>query len=1508
MKSVMNTAHRQRALSGVALAALIGFQFAAPTAYAANECGALNPANGSVVCAPGAYAGGIAYGSNPQPPGNTNDVGVTLSNGVAVNTSGANGVSVTTNNGGTAQVDFQGNASVTTSGAPNGAGVNIVSGADVVVNGAAATGSVNTNAANSAGFSLSSVAAAIRSVTYNFLGSITTRGADSAGVSAQNVDEFGTVGSPNTIGSVTTHGDNSAGVDVSIRSGGPVASSVVIAAPEAIRTFGASSNAIDITAPAGTSTTVDITSTGGIETQGANSKGISVAIDSGSVAIHAGSVATQGAGATAIDINVLNSGSVAIDNLDTVTTSALDAKGVVAKTNQGNVSIDATGATIQTGAAGAEAITATGNASIDASGATVVTQADNSNGLSAKTGTGDAVVAGAGGRATAATVDITTNGANSTGALAEAGTGDADVNLNGTVKTKGDGANGVQATVTGAGTATAVFGAGTIDTQGADASGIVASNTGTGDAVATANGSTITTKGANAVGVKASAVDGNATASIDPTTITTWGDGAHAVQATVTGTGTATASSTGDVLTTNGQNANGILASNTGTGDANASANGSTITTKGEGSHAIQASVSGAGTATATSTNDTILTSGKGATGVNALNTGTGSATASATDSSITTAGEQAHGLQARTSAGDATAETSGGVVKTSGAAANGLDAESTGGNAAALAGGSVSTSGDGAAAVAARATGGNATAATKVGSNANVSTTGDGSHGLAAQSLSGGDASATVVAGTGVKTTGAGSHAVSVNSADGNATATTEAGSSVQTDGAGSAGLLVRAFKSAMATVGDLLTVNGSGSKGVDVASTGATAADGATATINASVQANGAGATAVSAATNGGTARVDVNADVFATGANGIAIEALSTTGVGVVDLKGNVTAGGTGVHLGAAGGNTLTNNAGFALNGGSVAAVHVDNGAATIVNDGTMGASGNRLVLADGAAGAIDVTNSGSMTGFMTMSGNDNTVTNALGATWTAKATSDFGTGNNTVTNAGVLRTDPAEAGTASVVFNGLTTLANKATGLITMINGKEGDRIATSGKYVADAGARLGLDAHLGGPGSRADTFAIGGSATGTTTIAVNDTNAGPGRYNPDGITLVTVGGANAIDSFRLASGPIDKGLWQYDLARFGTGTYKLVTAPAGEVMAAPSLLSQANRYWQVGQNAFDDHRASIRAKISGSAPSVAAPQQALGYTASAQNPFDDVFGSVNFDKANFSTTMGAGTAFWGQVVHASFTDRLNNATSAGSSSWSYDTHTKQDLTRFLGGIDFGAELHGDTALSFGLFGGYGTSDGSMNTAASGGLRSGLSSLGMKGTSIGGYAQYMAGPWWVGASTLYDSLDNNYRIDRVGFSSKQKGSIWGTQIDGGYTVNWSFGSIEPYIALTYLSARYDDIDSPWGRFAFGNHDGLDGKIGARTRIPVWASDAWNATLLGNLAITHGFKEGGLVTFDGFAIPNAKVANWGNIGGGVEVGSRDNSLTGYVKGDWLAASGMNGYSVLGGLNYRW
>ena len=273
-----------------------------------------------------------------------------------------------------------------------------------------------------------------------------------------------------------------------------------------------------------------------------------------------------------------------------------------------------------------------------------------------------------------------------------------------------------------------------------------------------------------------------------------------------------------------------------------------------------------------------------------------------------------------------------------------------------------------------------------------------------------------------------------------------------------------------------------------------------------------------------------------------------------------------------------------------------------------------------------------------------------------------------------------------------------------------------------------------------------------------------------------------------------------------------------------------------------------------------------------------------------------------------MIHQQFTDKKNSSYSNGSVAYSYDSTTDQSLTRFIGGVDLGADLRANSAVSFGIYGGYGTADGKMNTAVTGGLKTGLSSLSLRGSSIGGYAQYLNGPWWVGLSGLYDILDADYRIDRVGFADKIKGNVWGVQADAGWTVRWTYGTVEPFAALTWLSTDYGTVDSPWGQFAFGNQAGLDGKVGVRSHTPFWKADGWVASVLAEGAYAHTFTGKNIATFDGFALPNMTASSWGNVGGGLEVATRDGRISGYAKADWLASSGVSGYNVLGGMTYRW
>jgi hypothetical protein len=564
--------------------------------------------------------------------------------------------------------------------------------------------------------------------------------------------------------------------------------------------------------------------------------------------------------------------------------------------------------------------------------------------------------------------------------------------------------------------------------------------------------------------------------------------------------------------------------------------------------------------------------------------------------------------------------------------------------------------------------------------------------------------------------------------------------------------------------------------------------------------------------------------------------------------------------------------------------------------------------------------------------------NTVSNSNN--WFTDGTNNFGTGAaNVLTNTGLIQAgSPARntpvtfdglsavnnsgeflatstPGTAAVSFSGPgLSFNNLATGIVTMQNTipTVGDKITINGNYTGTAGSILGVDAHLGGPGSKADVLAVTGNTAGTTKINVRDDDpSSPGHFNPTGITVVTVGGTSNASNFTLANGPIDKGLWEYTLAKLGNN-FALITVPSGEVMALPTLVSQSTRFWQTGESSVEDHRASMRAAFSGAPALTGEPGYggpALGYSGvdGFDNPFDHMFDNNGKTDADRAKSAPGQSAVWAQAVHASFTESTNSTAAIGPG-FSFDNSTSQSLTRFLGGVDFGSQMSKSAAMSFGLYGGYGTSTGTMTTTGSGGIMGGLSSFNFTGTSFGGYAQYLVGPWWVGVSTLYDKLDGTYDISRLGFSQSTKGSVWGSQVDAGWKVDLNqYGSVEPYVALTYIVTTLNDIVTPNGQVSFGDQSGVDGKIVARGRMPVYSYQDWDFTLLANLAIVHDFNAATPVTFDGFVVPNTTSANWGDIGAGVEVGQKGGAFTGYLKGDWITASGLTGTSFQGGLHYR-
>ena len=232
-------------------------------------------------------------------------------------------------------------------------------------------------------------------------------------------------------------------------------------------------------------------------------------------------------------------------------------------------------------------------------------------------------------------------------------------------------------------------------------------------------------------------------------------------------------------------------------------------------------------------------------------------------------------------------------------------------------------------------------------------------------------------------------------------------------------------------------------------------------------------------------------------------------------------------------------------------------------TIINSGDIGASSQLAIVVKN--GPADIFNTGTIDGFVWLDADD-TFINQAGGTFEARGTSDFdkyGTGG---TDLFVNQAGATVHATGDTRFVNLETFKNQ--GLISTVDGATGDSFTISntvgGKdlnFVASGNSTLAVDAFLGGPSnSSSDTFTIEGNVSGVTTVEINNTNAGPGVYNPTGIKLVTVTGKTPnSNAFQLAK-PIDTGFFDYDLffTPTGSGFWSLKSYPG----AGAQLLAAA----------------------------------------------------------------------------------------------------------------------------------------------------------------------------------------------------------------------------------------------------------------------------------------------------------------------------------------------------------
>lgn len=608
------------------------------------------------------------------------------------------------------------------------------------------------------------------------------------------------------------------------------------------------------------------------------------------------------------------------------------------------------------------------------------------------------------------------------------------------------------------------------------------------------------------------------------------------------------------------------------------------------------------------------------------------------------------------------------------------------------------------------------------------------------------------------------------------------------------------------------------------------------------------------------------------------------------GTWNLRNNASTAVLAASLGTSGANTLT-NAGT-INAGNSAATAASTfaGVQTITNSGTINA---------GLSGSADVTTFTASGAAQTMSNSGTVKVHGLLA---------FEGGSSAATNTGTLDMRTSGAATTDLatfnvaVSGGATHLSNTyAPGAAYNFNG--------------GANSTLGLDTFIGAVGSTgssvpSDRLLVSGNVTGNTGIAINDTNGGPGAYNPIGITLVAVNGTSSnafslqsvagtgdvLQSSRGPMGSIKKGFWVYPLLQTthavaaadglsGTNAseYRLYGLPDAEALELPFAITGAESIW------YDT---------------------AAGWT-ERQNELRDDF-------AGGSSTTEPGV--WLKVI-GHWTDRdvplyspasLVDAASALSG---VDLSYNQNTYSVQAGIDKSWHVGRDGLLVAGLSVGY------VESSLS--FKSDDDAFGYSGANLAGSLGYLNGPFFIDTLIKGDFLNVDYDFKNLtpfGYS-KQDGDVlsWGVLSSAGLHLpfdrdNQHGAFIEPLLSFAYTRSDLDDFSALGTTADYSMGETLRGAIGGRLGARLFddGGTVLNGALTGKYWYEFTNKASLVMKSAGpdLQLNDAGLGKgYGEITAMLNIGNADGrGVSGYIDGGAKFGSRFTTIQASAGIRYQW
>ena len=878
-----------------------------------------------------------------------------------------------------------------------------------------------------------------------------------------------------------------------------------------------------------------------------------------------------------------------------------------------------------------------------------------------------------------------------------------------------------------------------------------------------------------------------------------------------------------NAITTTGANADGISAS---TDTSAITIRSGSINTAGTNAIGIDANSDGGNLNITSSTIRTTGTGGGGffggAVGILAQTGSTGTVTVNSTK--INTAGIDAFGIRAVSNTG-ALSVTSG-TIDTTGVNADGI-AVTTAGTATINSGAITTTGANADGIVASGVTGAN------IGFTS-ISTTGANANGVlvpAGVQFFGPRASATVaVNGGSVSTVGATSDGV--RAIAGTGTSTVNVTGNISTQGANSRGIFATGPMGVTVTNGGTISTVGATSNGVDASST----AGPVNVTVN-NVTTRGNGSRAVVATSTTGNATATVNGELRTTGTTADALT-VTSGGNGVVNVGtrgGFVTAQGNFIVLNSAGTSTL-NNAGIIANNGNGFAVVATGGPVTINNSGNLSSD---IVL---TGGADRINNSG---------------------TFTVGPNPDFGAGVDSFVNSGTILVGTGATATVSPTFTGLESLTNSGT--IDLRNGRAGDTLTLPGTYTG-ANGTLGLDVMLGAT-SVADQLIIGGAATGTTTIQLNQLAGSQPLFN-SGTVLVRAATTSDANAFDLAGGSLNAGFVRLEVVfNPATGTFSLTGAPSDSAFRTLNFNEGVRSLWLKSADAVSGQ---LRAR-----------RDALW-------------------------TQGGGDVagrFWMQM-HGSVETR------GGSRDFNTFGQSRQTATGYQQDY-FGGQLGFDISgasgerggFAFGVTGGYINS--SMNFAGS------ADRLRFDVVNGGVYGSFTSGNIFVNALGKYDYYWANSNMPGAGFQDDISGGVYGARAEAGIRFGSDSFFIEPAASISYVRNDFDDLALNGTTIGFDDDDGLRGRAGGRIGGTFAVGGGAEAAFYVGGNYVHEFQGRDRVTFTSggqtLSFTNTRLRDYGEATLGVTI-AQSQGISGFIEGNYMRSfSNSNGTGSIDGAGGR-